>query len=209
MAPTRSPTGSNPKSKRPFSKRRPMREKQRRRKSTLIKKAREYSKMCEADVCLGIRIRRSGQVYFVSVGGSEFWAFLASQLVGCHALAGCNKTDCPGFPLSNADQDHRPGFGEHWEGYKCCRQARNILTHARYVQYRELAIKGLTCPLIISYDNGVVGSSGFGLSKVPGKSCIQVVNFVFPDYYSISKPNLFILVLFQIQIGCLPTTEQM
>lgn len=36
------------------------RQKQCRRKSSLMKKAREYSKMCDADVCLGIRLRESG-----------------------------------------------------------------------------------------------------------------------------------------------------
>ena len=88
MAPIRPRDRSNVNSHRPTSKRRPIREKQRRRKLTLIKKAREYSKMCDADVCLGIRFRETGQVYFVSAGASAFWAFLGSQLVRCHAWLG-------------------------------------------------------------------------------------------------------------------------
>ena len=57
------------------------RQKQCRRKSTLMTKACEYSKMCDADVCLGIRLRETGQVYILSADPSGFWAFLGSQLV--------------------------------------------------------------------------------------------------------------------------------
>jgi hypothetical protein len=57
------------------------RQKQCRRKSTLMTKASEYSKMCDADVCLGIRLRETGQVYIFSADASGFWAFLGSQLV--------------------------------------------------------------------------------------------------------------------------------
>jgi hypothetical protein len=46
-----------------------------------MKKAREYSKMCDADVCLGIRLRETGQVYILSADASGFWAFLGLQLV--------------------------------------------------------------------------------------------------------------------------------
>ncbi|KXL49170.1 hypothetical protein M433DRAFT_141688 [Acidomyces richmondensis BFW] len=56
------------------------RQKQCRRKSTLMTKACEFSKMCDADVCLGIRLRETGQVYFFSADASGFWAFLSSQL---------------------------------------------------------------------------------------------------------------------------------
>ncbi|KXL41590.1 hypothetical protein M433DRAFT_72744, partial [Acidomyces richmondensis BFW] len=52
-----------------------------RRKTSLKRKAYEYSKMCDADVCVGIRIRETGQVYLLSADASGFWAFLASQLV--------------------------------------------------------------------------------------------------------------------------------
>lgn len=36
--------------------------------------------MCDADVCLGIRLRETGQVYILSADASGFWAFLGSQL---------------------------------------------------------------------------------------------------------------------------------
>ncbi|KAJ5091679.1 hypothetical protein NUU61_006549 [Penicillium alfredii] len=45
-----------------------------------MKKAYEYSKICDADVCVGIRIRETGQVHILSVDASGFWAFLTSQL---------------------------------------------------------------------------------------------------------------------------------
>ncbi|KAJ5111787.1 hypothetical protein NUU61_001417 [Penicillium alfredii] len=60
-----------------------MRQKQCRRKTNLMKKAYEYSKMCDADVCVGIRLRETGQVYILSSDASGFWAFLNSQL-GSH-----------------------------------------------------------------------------------------------------------------------------
>lgn len=50
-----------------------------------MKKASEYSKMCDADVCVGIRLRETGQVHILTADDSGFWAFLASQLV-CHEL---------------------------------------------------------------------------------------------------------------------------
>ncbi|KAJ6093087.1 hypothetical protein N7486_008376, partial [Penicillium sp. IBT 16267x] len=51
-----------------------------RRRTNLMKKAYEYSKMCDADVCVGIRLRETGQVHVLSLDDSEFWAFLNSQL---------------------------------------------------------------------------------------------------------------------------------
>ncbi|KAJ5183228.1 hypothetical protein N7492_000844 [Penicillium capsulatum] len=36
--------------------------------------------MCDADVCVGIRLRETGQVYILSSDDSGFWAFLNSQL---------------------------------------------------------------------------------------------------------------------------------
>ncbi|KAL4744300.1 hypothetical protein BDW72DRAFT_188858 [Aspergillus terricola var. indicus] len=60
---------------------RSIRQKRDRRKTSLMKKSSEYSKMCGADVCLGIRIRESGQVYIFSADASGFWAFVGSQLV--------------------------------------------------------------------------------------------------------------------------------
>ncbi|CAG7964998.1 unnamed protein product [Penicillium nalgiovense] len=62
------------------SKRKLMRQKQCRRKTSLMKKACEYSRMCSADVCVGIRIRETGQVHILSADTSGFWAFLISQL---------------------------------------------------------------------------------------------------------------------------------
>ncbi|CAG8109306.1 unnamed protein product [Penicillium nalgiovense] len=58
-----------------------LRQKRDRRKSCLEKKALEYSEMCGADVCLGIRIRQSGKVFIFSADASGFWSFLSSQLV--------------------------------------------------------------------------------------------------------------------------------
>lgn len=63
------------------SKRKTKRQKQYRRKTSLMKKAHEYSKMCDADVCVGIRLRETGQVYILSSDATGFWAFLNSQLV--------------------------------------------------------------------------------------------------------------------------------
>jgi hypothetical protein len=61
--------------------RKPIRQKRDRRKASLMKKASEYSKMCGADVCLGIRIRDTGRVYMFSADASGFWEFVGSQLV--------------------------------------------------------------------------------------------------------------------------------
>jgi hypothetical protein len=56
------------------------RQKRCRRKHSLMKKACEYSKMCDADVCLGIRIRETGQIaYLLSrrtyAKPTKFWPF--------------------------------------------------------------------------------------------------------------------------------------
>lgn len=47
-----------------------------------MKKAFEYSKMCNADVCVGIRMRETGQVHILSADATGFWAFLTTELVG-------------------------------------------------------------------------------------------------------------------------------
>jgi hypothetical protein len=47
-------------------------QKQERRKISLIKKASEYSKMCGADVYLGIHIRDTGRVYMFSTDALGF-----------------------------------------------------------------------------------------------------------------------------------------
>ncbi|KAJ5642573.1 hypothetical protein N7490_006573 [Penicillium lividum] len=56
------------------------RQKQCRRRTNMMKKAYEYSKMCNADVCMGIRMRETGQVHILSADTSGFWAFLTSHL---------------------------------------------------------------------------------------------------------------------------------
>jgi hypothetical protein len=61
--------------------RKSIRQKRARRKIGLMKKASEYSKICGADVCLGIRIRDTGRVYILSADASGFWGFVGSQLV--------------------------------------------------------------------------------------------------------------------------------
>lgn len=61
--------------------RKSIRQKRDRRKAGLMKKASEYSKMCGADVCLGIRTRDTGRVYIFSADASGFWGFVGAQLV--------------------------------------------------------------------------------------------------------------------------------
>lgn len=58
-----------------------LRQKRDRRKTNLEKKLHEYSNICGADVCLGIRIRESGQAFIFPADASGFWSFLSSQLV--------------------------------------------------------------------------------------------------------------------------------
>jgi hypothetical protein len=67
--------------------RKSIRQKRDRRKASLMKKASEYSKMCGADVCLGIRIRDTGRVYMFSADASGFWEFVGSQLVSLPQFA--------------------------------------------------------------------------------------------------------------------------
>lgn len=52
-----------------------------RRKLNLMKKACEYSKMFDADVCVGIRLRETGEVLFLSADPLGFWDSFRSQLV--------------------------------------------------------------------------------------------------------------------------------
>jgi hypothetical protein len=58
-----------------------IRQKQYRRKTNMMKKASEYSKMCDADVCVVIRMRETDQIHILSADTSGFWAFLPLQLV--------------------------------------------------------------------------------------------------------------------------------
>ncbi|GLA78952.1 hypothetical protein AtubIFM55763_001117 [Aspergillus tubingensis] len=66
--------------KSPTSPKKMMRQKRDRRRKNLIRKAYEYSKLCDADVCLGIRIRESGQVTTFLSDSTGFWSALSSQL---------------------------------------------------------------------------------------------------------------------------------
>lgn len=59
-----------------------MRQKRDHRRNSLIKKSSEYSKMCDADIYLSIRIRETGRVYIFSADDLGFWAFMGSQLIG-------------------------------------------------------------------------------------------------------------------------------
>ncbi|KAJ5515826.1 hypothetical protein N7527_007386 [Penicillium freii] len=36
--------------------------------------------MCNADVCVGIRMRETGQVHILSADATGFWAFLTTEL---------------------------------------------------------------------------------------------------------------------------------
>jgi hypothetical protein len=64
-----------------------IRQKRDQRKMTLENKLQQYSEMCGADVCLGIRIRESGEVFIFSADSSGFWSFLRSQLVSSLGLS--------------------------------------------------------------------------------------------------------------------------
>ncbi|OJZ80013.1 hypothetical protein ASPFODRAFT_469175 [Aspergillus luchuensis CBS 106.47] len=66
--------------KSPTSPKKMMRQKRDRRKKSLLRKAYEYSKLCDADVCLGIRTRESGQVTTFLSDSTGFWSDLSSQL---------------------------------------------------------------------------------------------------------------------------------
>lgn len=61
--------------------RKSLRQKRDRRRLNLEKKLDEYSKLCGADVCFGIRIRESGQVFIYSADDLGFWDYLGSHLV--------------------------------------------------------------------------------------------------------------------------------
>jgi hypothetical protein len=63
------------------SNRKSIRQKQDRRKASLMKKASKYSKLCGANVYLGIHIRDTGHIYMFSADASGFWEFVGSQLV--------------------------------------------------------------------------------------------------------------------------------
>ncbi|PWY70788.1 hypothetical protein BO83DRAFT_315539 [Aspergillus eucalypticola CBS 122712] len=58
------------------------RQKRDRRKKSPIRNAYEYSTLCDAEVCLGIRIPESGQVTAFLPDSTGFWSGLSSRLVG-------------------------------------------------------------------------------------------------------------------------------
>jgi hypothetical protein len=66
--------------------RKSIRQKRDRCKTSLMRESFEYSKMCGADVCLGIRIRDTGRVYIFSADASGFWSFIGSELVYYHDM---------------------------------------------------------------------------------------------------------------------------
>jgi hypothetical protein len=99
------------------------RQKQCRRKSTLMTKACEYSKMCDADVCGGIRLRETGQVYILSADASGFWAFLSSQLVRRQCYLVESPLTPPEFILSNPEASN----GSRSRGSLTCMHYSGIL----------------------------------------------------------------------------------
>jgi hypothetical protein len=56
-------------------------QKRNRRKLGLMKKASEYSELCDAEVCVGIRFRESGRVFTFVSDPNGFWSKLDSLLV--------------------------------------------------------------------------------------------------------------------------------
>jgi hypothetical protein len=86
-----------------------IRQRQYRRKTNMMKKAFEYSKMCDADVCVGIRMRETGQIHILSADTSGFWAFLHLQLVCKHKMAPSIRmnADLSELPLPDSDCDDR------------------------------------------------------------------------------------------------------
>ncbi|KAL2801679.1 hypothetical protein BJX63DRAFT_157955 [Aspergillus granulosus] len=77
-----------------------IRQKRDRRKTSLMKKSFEYSTMCDADVCLGIRIRETGRVYIFSADTTGFWAFVGAQLVNSSDIYIFSMADLPRTPIT-------------------------------------------------------------------------------------------------------------
>ena len=51
------------------------------RKLSLMKKVYQYSILCNADVCLGIRLRENGKVFTFQSDGTDFWSAIRRHLV--------------------------------------------------------------------------------------------------------------------------------
>jgi hypothetical protein len=66
------------------------RQKRDRRKKNLIRKAYEFSTLCDADICLGIRIRENGRVFTFCADTSGIWSAFTSNLV--FTSAGCSAS---------------------------------------------------------------------------------------------------------------------
>ncbi|KAJ5492484.1 hypothetical protein N7453_010581 [Penicillium expansum] len=45
-----------------------------------MKKASEYSKICDTEVCVGIKLYETGKVFILSADSTGFWEFLKSKL---------------------------------------------------------------------------------------------------------------------------------
>ena len=73
----------------PNSPKKVVRQKWDRRKKSLIHKAYEYSKLCDANIYLVIRIRESGQVTTFQADSTGFWSGFSSHLVGDVACGRC------------------------------------------------------------------------------------------------------------------------
>jgi SRF-type transcription factor (DNA-binding and dimerisation domain) len=58
------------------------RQQQDRRGESLFKKACEYSIECDAEVFLGVKIKRNGQIFFFNSEKSREWLPLDEQMVG-------------------------------------------------------------------------------------------------------------------------------
>ncbi|KAF5856132.1 hypothetical protein ETB97_007836 [Aspergillus alliaceus] len=83
-----------------------IRQKTDRRKRGLMKKASEYSRMCDADVFVGIRLRESGRLYTLLAETSEFWSSFVSQLDSYYPIP-IHRTD-KDFDIIHEDGEDAP-----------------------------------------------------------------------------------------------------
>ena len=111
-----------------------------------MKKASKYSKICDADVCVGIHIQETGQVHILSADASGFWAFLTSQLVSCGTSVHWKKADLPGLPLPSSKFDYRPWLGKDWGRHKCYYQVMNTPRCKWYVSDFKYVIQFCSVP---------------------------------------------------------------
>lgn len=71
--------------------------------------------MCDADVCVGVRIRETGQVHILSrrcFGILGFPYFTAYMLLNLQLVK--KKADLSGLPLPNSKFDYSAGPGKDW-----------------------------------------------------------------------------------------------